>query len=214
MISCRFPVTNENIFAIREGLKPSPEDNIYSICGGGDVPFMFIEHGAKVCAVDYNPYQLAFVEARIKDLKNSQDSDLSFFRSLAIGRNDCGKYLPNYGLRNEYFSNINPELVKNNLEHLTLKEGNFFRVRPNFSKFNKVYLSNSLFYDCIRDAKAAYNFLKKFNSGTKFYLTYTEHSISAFKTAFARDLMQKEIIPFTDLPVKDTAWNVFVFSKK
>lgn len=208
-VTCAFPVTNENIFAVQKGLNPTIEDNIYSICGGGDVPFMFLNNGAKVFAVDYKPNQLQYTNKRIHDLiYSAENKNFKIFRSL--NHTDYGR---NAQLRDEYFAQISIDPILKNLENLTLKKGDFFELKLDFSVFNKVYTSNAPFYDG-EDFKRMPDFVTQFKKGTLFYLTYFSNYRDKLDVLFKSRVAKENIALSRKLSKLDFRWEVSVFSNK
>jgi len=213
--NCLFPTTNENIYAVRKGLKPTKGDNIYSICGGGDIPFMLIDNGARVLAVDYNENQLNFVKKRIHDLKHPLKKN-PFQRFKTMSDENVPRAWSKYSnddLRDKYFSQIKINSIIKNLENLTIKRGNFFNLDLDFSTFNKVYTSNAPLYngqafDMMPD------FVNQFNEGTLFYLTYRNCSKPLLNKFFESKIAKENGVLSKRCSSQDSNWQVSVFSKK
>lgn len=181
-----YEVTNENIYCIKRSLNPQKGDKIYSILGSGDIPFMFIENGADVLAIDKNLEQIKyanrridyFLKAKFKKFKGKSKNALSWKNKV---------------LREKYFSEMNLQNFNDGLGNLEFICSDFFKlgnlsqnglgefvlgVEEDYSYYNKVYLSNSLDYyldELIHLPSSKVNrlveeFFEKFKSGTQFHL--------------------------------------------
>ncbi|MBT4376612.1 hypothetical protein HOD29_04525 [archaeon] len=162
-----FPASNEDLFFVEKYLAPVKGDNIYSILGSGDVPFLCLDKGASVYAVDHNFHQIEYVQNRIQALRNGNKK---FFLSLGDGIDSREKYVCNK------LSSVN---VKNNLKTLEIVAGDLFVPKIGLENFNKVYVSNALGHvnfrgENIDDQMYDYleKFIGKFEEGTLFYLTF------------------------------------------
>lgn len=228
-MSIHYYTTNENIYAVREGLNPSKGDNIYSIFASGDIPFMFIENGAKVLGVDHNRSQVNYGKKRISALISDNKKMFKSFRY-------CSSPLlyENSNLREKYFEEINIDLVRENLSNLEIVLGDFFNLENDiypkkvselnvethvdYSLFNKVYLSNAFDHyldneniSFVDERNLIMNkFFDKFDSGTIFYMTgkYLNYNFSKLPT-----VNFFEIDSFR-LSSMDKFWNVYLFEKK
>jgi hypothetical protein len=213
-MDCGFEVTNENLYAIEKGLNPKKGDNIYSICASGDVPFMMVVNGAKVCAVDYKENQIKHVQERINYLKKNDLERFNFYSMNSYMFSETSIYYDSFVTRDEYFSRVDHNKIKENLEGLELKIGDFFNSGEDFSKFNKVYLSNICDHYLRDNSEASLifkmnSFIEQFNPNTLFYMiAMSKHGdILNFKFVKKEDKLSDK------LTEEDGVWGVHIFKR-
>ncbi|NCO17823.1 hypothetical protein AUJ61_00655 [Candidatus Pacearchaeota archaeon CG1_02_30_18] len=161
-----FPYTNENLEAIIKGMQINSEDYVLGIMGSGQQGLAMIEKGAKADLIDYDFTQIEYFRKMLRFLKNNKNSYES-----------CKKILMSWeGPSKNYFS-LNERIfnIRKNLDNLKiLEKGDIFSLKTEFSRYNKVYLSNSTDYKCqdyLKNQKKFIQFGKNFNQKTTFYLS-------------------------------------------
>jgi len=201
--------TNENLEFLLEGLNPSKEDNILSICGSGDQAFSMMERGAKVLAVDINKIQLKYSQLRLISLFNEDFED--FF---ILKENPFYNFLLNGSFWKEHYKKMK---LSNLIEHkgnVQFLEKDIFDLNINLSKFNKVYLSNSIEHSVFGSLEN--NFFKNFNSGSMVYCVmhkvfsepFNKVKIPLLNSGF------RKVISFSENSIKDDTWNYFLYEKR
>ncbi|MGM5480529.1 MAG: hypothetical protein ACQESC_03650 [Nanobdellota archaeon] len=195
----RWKQTNENLEAINLGLSPDTNDSILSVAGSFDVPFMFIEKGAFVTAVDCCQSQIDYGNRRIQALRNG------VFANFICSTFNSSNYT-NKKIRDDYFAQMKQYRLLKNLDQLDILRGDLINLEQelsfsslnkvyldfeiNYSAFNKVYLSNifDYYFDRSNHQSRSKNkfinysslsvakipefedFFDKFPEGTKFYM--------------------------------------------
>jgi len=158
----RYLRTNECLSAIYSGMKIKKDQKILAIGGSGDFPFMCVEKGAIVRAIDNSKFQIDIIHKRINYLISS----------------DLKSFLGRYEFRKEddilkYETDF--EKLKKNLKNLIVVEGDIFDSGLDLSGFDSIYLSNVLTYpDWDKDGKAYDKlgcFSKRCSKGTLIYLS-------------------------------------------
>jgi len=192
-------------------LNPSKEDNILSICGSGDQAFLMVEKGAKVLAVDKNKLQIEYSQLRLKSLFKKDFEDFVIpknnqFYSPLTYKDSWGEYSKKLNLQN---------LIKNR-KNINFLQGDIFNPGVNLSKFNKIYLSNSVEHSVFVDNHLENDFFGKFNSGSRVYCVMHDSFNELFKN-FKIPLLNsgfKRNISFPKNYGKDDTWNYFIYEKK
>ncbi|NCN87002.1 hypothetical protein GW932_04150 [archaeon] len=208
MIESKYKAMNENIYVIKDFFNPKEGDNIYSILGSGDASFMFVENGAKVSGIDWDRAQVDLVRERVLFFKNGNYEMFNSIYQCPLGMEE---FQDNYMKRNKYFSEFNISSFKQNLKKLKIMEGNFFDSCRDYSKFNKVYLSNSLNHIQINKSKEDFfhDFIQSFNPGTLFYYV----DLSFRNDFFSRNLPKDLELKVFDSSVKDIFWKHRIIEK-
>ncbi len=139
-----YPATNEGLLGIIEGLKPTKNDNILSICGSGDQAFALLEYARTVLAVDISLPQLAYTRKRMEYLKERKFDDFLYppgHKSVFADKKEKHDLIA----RAQYFTPERLERIAQNLDRLTLTAKCIYdHVIENEEQFTKIYLSNAL----------------------------------------------------------------------
>lgn len=121
--------TNEFLPAIVAGLDLRAEDKFYGICGSGDQAFAALEFVKKVVAVDKDEDQIIYAEKR----KNNLSAGNFDFEC-----NSAVRYY--FGLEGRL------EKIGAKLDWLTFLKVDDFLDKLDLDRFNKIYMSNLLYW--------------------------------------------------------------------
>lgn len=132
-----FPYTNETLDAIIAGLDVKQGDNILAVLGSGDQAFAMIAEGAKVVGIDTSELQIKYAKQRIEYLKQGNtDGFLKYPQKEEMDEEDaenCKRYFNSEGRIGR---------ILENLENLSIINGNALDKKLPLNCFNKLYLSN------------------------------------------------------------------------
>ncbi len=135
-----FPVTNESLDAIVNGLDPREDDRVLAVAGSGDQAFACLENAGSVKAIDYSKPQLQLVNDRAEVLRME---DHESFLSLGTESADAVDRDLLLGLRDDYFLADSYRLrnISKKTDSLEIAYGDIFAEALG-SSFSKIYLSN------------------------------------------------------------------------
>ncbi len=147
-----YKISNEKLESIVFGLDVCNRDCILAIGGSGDQAFALIEHKAEVLAVDEDPAQIVYMNENIELIRRGEFRE--FFKRR-LENFPCKNSKSNQTLHGylqleqiygtEYFTLNKLKRIQSNMDKLKTEYGNIFNITE-LSRFNKIYLSNSLSY--------------------------------------------------------------------
>ena len=216
--SLSFPITNEFLLQILEGLEVKKEDLILSICGSGDQAFAMAAQGAEVTAVDVTENQLDYARKRIQalyphlSLNGFSFEAFGVFNIDIINRKGLLKRLK--PLRDDFFRELNLCCCLEDLSRINFISGSIFDLDP--SHYNKLYLSNAINYSIIRQIgspKIIEGFIDKISTGTLIYNAgvHGNKFLSSTKSLLEREDLTQKAVQARPL---DWGWNVQIYEKQ
>jgi hypothetical protein len=147
--------TNEGLRGIVIGMNIQPRDRILAVGGSGDQSFAMLEYvpEGRVITTDLLKNQVEFILHQAKTInQGGRQSYLNFMYARGLIPSDVEFFEEFDAL---YFSERRLEAIRQNINNLRLVQGDVVKVaEAKKGKFNKIYLSNSLFYNGESDALA------------------------------------------------------------